>query len=402
MTAHKLETKQNLVNWSEAQDAYAALRETADVVRVEFPFGGEGWMTTTYDMVREMYNDPNYSIEIQSSGREYPRMRYVETDNSRNPSFMQYDGAKHQAKRAVLTKYLTIKRVNALRESTQQIIEETLDELEALGSPVDFTVHFAKRVPLRVLCALLGMPTITDQAFIDACYKIVDSRVENPAELMAAYGIIVPFFNELYEEKSKHPGDDLMSAMIQDKNDGLWSEDELRNLGTTLLLAAHDATGVMLNGQLEWLSHEPELYARLRAEPESFPRAFEELLRLVSVGTSAPRGRVALEDAELGGVAIAAGEAIAGNLLAANTDPAVFPDPMVFDMDRPVTKPHVAFGSGPHACPGMHLARMEITLALQEILRRYETFENVEPHDDWRSRRLCKSAPEVVVAWKRA
>ncbi len=402
MTPYKLQTKPNLVNWSEAQRSYAQLRETGDVVRIEFPFGGEGWMTTTYDMVRQMYTDPNYSIEIQSSGKEYPRMRYIESDNSKNPSFMQYDGAKHQAKRAVLTKYLTIKRVNALRESTQQVIEETLDELEALGSPADFTTNFAKLVPLRVLCALLGMPTITDQAFIDACYTIVDSRVENPQELMAAYGTIVPFFNALYEEKTRNPGDDLMSAMIQDKNDGLWSEDELRNLGTTLLLAAHDATGVMLNGQLEWLSHEPELYERLRAEPESFPRAFEELLRLVSVGTSAPRGRVALEDTVLGGVTVKAGEAVNGNLLAANTDPEVFPDPLAFDMDRVAPKPHVAFGVGPHACPGMHLARMEITLALKEILRRYMTFENVQPNEDWLSTRLCKSAPEVVIRWERA
>lgn len=190
--------------------------------------------------------------------------------------------------------------------------------------------------------------------------------------------------------------------MIQDKNDGLWSEDELRSLGTTLLLAAHDATGVMLNGQLEWLSHEPELYARLQREPESFARAFEELLRLVSVGTSAPRGRIALQDAELGGVTIKAGDAIAGNLLAANTDPAVYSNPLVFDMDRASTLPHVAFGVGPHACPGMHLARMEITLALQEILRRYKTFENVEQPENWLPTRLCKGAPEVIVKWERA
>ncbi|GAA1705908.1 cytochrome P450 [Microbacterium sediminicola] len=402
MAPYKLPVKQNLANWWDAQNDYAELRDEAEVVRIDFPFGGEGWMTTTYDLVKQMYTDPNYSIEVQSDGKEYPRMRYIERDNSKNPSFMQYDGAKHQAKRAVLTKYLTVKRVNALRETTQKAIEETLDDLEAMGNPVDFTHNFAKLLPLKVLCALLGMPTITDEAFLDACYTIVDSRVENPQELMAAFGTIVPFFNALYEEKTTNPGDDLMSAMIQDKNDGLWSEDELRNLGTTLLLAAHDATGVMLNGQIEWLSHDPELYARLRAEPELFPQAFEELLRLNSVGTSAPRGRVALEDAVLGGVTITAGEAVNGNLLAANTDPAVYPDPLTLNIDRERTQPHVVFGVGPHTCPGMHLARMEITLSLQEILRRYKTFENVVESQEWPKDRLCKSAPEVVVKWERA
>lgn len=402
MSTYKLHAKQNLVNWAETRRDYDQLRSEGEVVRVDFPFGGEGWMTTTYDLAREFYNDANFSIEAMLGRDEYPRIRMVEGTQAQNPSFMAYDGAKHQAKRAVLMKHLTVKRVNAMRERTQKFIEEGLDEFEAQGSPAEITTIFARLVPLHILCAMLGTPTITDPDFIEACYKIVDSRVTTMEEVAEAYGVTARFFNGLYEEKKANPGDDLMSAMITDTDAGLWSDDELRSLGTTLLAAAHDATGAMLNGMLEWLSYEPELYQRLRTDPAAFAPAFEELLRLVSVGIGVARGRLALEDTVVGGVQIAAGDAVGGNLLAAHLDPAAYPNPAEIDLERADPKPHMAFGFGPHACPGSQLARMEITLALKEVLRRYSRFENVEPREGWRERRLLKGTPSLVVRWERA
>lgn len=402
MSAYKLQAQQNLVNWAQTQRDYDVLREQGEIVRVDFPFGGEGWMTTTYDLARKFYNDPTFSIEKMMSMSDYPRIRQIEASNAGNPSFLQYDGAKHQAKRAVLMKHLTVKRVNAMRARTQEFIDAGLDDFEAQGSPADITTIFARLVPLHVLCAMLGTPTITDRDFIESCYLIVDSRAKTMEDVIEAYTIQSRFFSELYEEKVRNPGDDLMSAMIQDTADGLWTADELRSLGTTLLAAAHDATGAMLNGMLEWLSYEPELYQRLRQEPESFPRAFEELFRLVSVGIGVARGRVAAEDTDLGGVHIKEGEAVGGNLLAAHFDPAAFPNPTAFDMDRENPNPHLAFGYGPHACPGAQLARMEISLALKTVLQRYERFENVQPSEGWRERRLLKGAPEVVIRWERA
>lgn len=402
MSAYKLQAKQNLVNWSQTQRDYDELRQQGGVVRVEFPFGGEGWMTTTYDLAREFYNDANFSIEAMLGRDEYPRVRMVEGTQAKNPSFMAYDGAKHQAKRAVLMKHLTVKRVNAMRESTQKFIDEGLDVFEQQGSPAEVTRSFAKLVPLQVLCAMLGTPTITDPEFIEACYTIVDSRAVTMEEVMAAYTIQARHFSALYEDKKLNPGDDLMSAMINDTDAGLWTEDELRSLGTTLLAAAHDATGAMLNGMLEWLSYDPELYQRLRTDPAAFAPAFEELLRLVSVGIGVARGRLAVDDAVIDGVEIKAGDAVGGNLLAAHFDPEAYPNPGELDLDRVNPKPHMAFGFGPHACPGSQLARMEITLALKTILQRYKTFENIEPREGWRERRLLKGAPELIVRWERA
>lgn len=402
MSAYKLQAQQNLVNWSQTQKDYNELRQESGVVRVEFPFGGEGWMTTTYDLAREFYNDANFSIQAMLGRDDYPRIRMAEGAQAKNPSFMAYDGVLHQTKRAVLMKHLTVKRVHALRERTQKYVDDGLDAFEELGSPAEITRSFARLVPLQVLCAMLGTETITDPEFLDACYTIVDSRALTMEAVMAAFAVQTRHFNALYEEKKLNPGDDLMSAMIHDTDAGLWSEDELRSLGVTLLAAAHDATGAMLNGMLEWLSYEPELYQRLRNDPDAFAPAFEELLRLVSVGIGVARGRLAVEDAVVAGVEIKAGEAVGGNLLAAHFDPEAYPNPGELDIDRVNPKPHMAFGYGPHSCPGSQLARLEITLALKTILQRYRTFENVEPREGWRERRLLKGTPELVVRWERA
>ncbi|GAA1466566.1 cytochrome P450 [Microbacterium thalassium] len=398
---YPMPAKQNLVNAEGIKRDYAELREQASVVPVAFPFGeGDGWMTLTYDLARQMYNDPRFSIEAMLDLDEYPRMRQAE--KMATPSFMAYDGEKHQTKRKVLMKHLTVKRVQKLIPDTARLVEEALDDLERSGNPANVSDTFSRILPVRVLCSLLGAPPIEDREFLEASYFVVDSRAQTLEQVMEAYVLIATYFDKLYEEKKRNPGDDLMSAMIHDTEAGEWTEDELRTLGMTLLAAGHDATGSMLNGMLEWLSYEPELFTRLRNEPEALPRATEELLRCVSVGVGIARGRIATEDMELGGVHIKAGDAVGGNFQAAHHDPAAYPNPDVLDIDRVDPKPHMAFGYGPHACVGAQLARMEINLALKAVLGRYKTFTNVEPAEGWRERRLMKGTPQLIVNWERA
>ncbi|ROO87270.1 nocardicin N-oxygenase [Actinocorallia herbida] len=395
---HALPSAQNTQIAEQVKRAYAALRPDHDVVRVEFPFGGPGWMTLKYDLTREFYNDPRFSIEKMTELDDYPRIR--QTEKSATASFLQYDGAKHQSKRAVLMKHLTVKRVMKLRPQTERMVLAALEEFEAQGNPADVTDVIGRMLPMKVLCALLGSRDL-DREVMEASYFLVDSRAQTMEEVRQAYQTITGFFNELYEDKKRNPDDGLMSTLIHDTESGRWTEEELRGLGFTLLAAGHDATGSMLNGMLEWLSYEPDLYARLRSEPEAFPRALEELLRCTTVGIGVARGRIALEDIEIGGVQIKAGDAVGGNLVASHHDPDVYPNPDVLDIDRVDPAPHMAFGYGPHACVGAQLARMEITVALQAILRRYKTFTNVLPAEGWRERRGMKGPQELVVRWEK-
>ncbi|GED96242.1 cytochrome P450 [Gordonia crocea] len=397
-----LPASQNTVHAEELKATYAQMRESSptDVVRVDFPFGGEGWMSLGYERARAILGDPRFSIEKMSELDDYPRIREIE--KGAPPSFLQYDGRKHTTKRRILMKNLTAKRVHALKPLTQEIIDAAFDEFEAAGNPAEITHAVGRMVPLKVLSALMGAPVIEDPAFLDASYLLVDSRAMSPEEAMSSALVLFGFFNEMYEEKRANPGDDLLSALIHDTEAGEWTEEELRAVGFTLLAAGHDATATMLNGIMEWLSYEPELFERLRTDEEVFPRALEEMFRCITVGIGIPRGRIALEDVWLDDVLIKEGDAIGGNLLAAHGDPEVYPNPDELDIDRESPRPHLAFGFGQHACAGASLARMEITAVLKTLLARYRTFTNVTPRQDWRSRRLLKGPTELTVAWTRA
>jgi nocardicin N-oxygenase len=396
-----LPAAQNTVPAEELKEQYAQMRASSatDVVRVGFPFGGDGWMSLTYDRAREILADKRFSIEKMGELDDYPRIREIE--KGAPPSFLQYDGRKHAAKRRVLMKNLTAKRVAELKPLTQEIIDEALDDFEASGNPADIAHHVGRMVPLKVLAALMGAPVLEDPRVLDASYLLVDSRAMSPEEAMDSALVLFGFFNEIYEEKRANPGDDLLSALITDTEAGAWTEEELRAVGFTLLAAAHDATATMLNGIMEWLSYEPELYQRLRTDEEAFPRALEEMFRVITVGIGIPRGRIALEDVWLGDVLIKEGDAIGGNLLAAHGDPEAYPNPLELDIDRESPLPHMAFGFGQHACAGASLARMEIAAVLKSVLARYSTFENVEPYEGWRSRRLLKGPKELVIKWNR-
>ncbi|WP_123228147.1 cytochrome P450 [Nocardioides marmoriginsengisoli] len=400
-TPYKMQAAQNELVAEDIKADYAELRETgAEVVRIEFPFGGEGWMTLRYDLTREFYNDTRFGIEPMVSMDDYPRVRQIE--KAARPSFLQYDGETHQKKRAVVMKHLTMKKVLALEDRTREMVCEALDEFEAMGERGNIADVLGRLLPVRVLCALLGSPNIENKEVLEASYFLVDSRAMDMDEMIAANNLITDYFREMYEWKKVNPGDDLFTALINDTEAQLWDDEELASFGNVLLAAGHDATGTMLNGILEWLSHEPELYDRLRGEPESLPRALEEFFRLVTVGFGMARGRIAVDDIEdFGGVSIKKGEAVGGNIVSSHQDERVYPNPNEFDMDRENPASHMAFGYGSHACVGAQLARMEIRVALEELFKRYKKFDNVEPHEGWRARRRIKGPKDLWINWER-
>jgi nocardicin N-oxygenase len=169
-----------------------------------------------------------------------------------------------------------------------------------------------------------------------------------------------------------------------------------------LLMAGHDATGAMLGGIIEWLSHDKDLFDRLRNRPEDFPRAFEEFMRFIPAGLAGTRTRIAYDDVQIGDVLIKKGDSVLPIVHAANFDPAVFPDPMSFDLEREPSIPHVGFGHGAHACVGQQLARMQIDVAIKAILRRYSSLTNTNTDPDWASGRLLRGPKKLQVSYSKA
>jgi cytochrome P450 len=259
-----------------------------------------------------------------------------------------------------------------LEEHIIDIAERQLDELARLTPPVDLVKEFALPVPSLVICELLGVPYADRETFQanSAKFLVKDQPLD---EKMAAYGALATYLSELVTRKRATPEEDILSDLA--RHDDLTIE-ELTGIAFLLLLAGHETTANMLAlGTFALLQH-PEQMAELRANPDLFPDAVEELMRYLSVADIFYR--YATEDIELGGETIAKGSTVVVSLLAANHDPLRFDNPGTLDVHRKA-RGQLAFGHGIHQCLGQQLGRIEMRAGFAGLLRRFPTLELAIP-----------------------
>jgi len=204
--------------------------------------------------------------------------------------------------------------------------------------------------------------------------------------------------------KRARPAEDLMTALIaaRDQADRL-SEQELTVMGCTLLVAGHETTANQISLSLLVLLNHPAELGKLRADPGLIPGAVEELLRYTRLSGGLPLARVTMEEVELGGVTIPAGEVVLPLYSAANRDPSVFSDPDRLDVSRPPAG-HLAFGAGAHHCVGAQLARLELQEAFRGLLGRLPGLRLARPAAELRFKpgKTVRSLRELPVTWDRA
>jgi len=185
------------------------------------------------------------------------------------------------------------------------------------------------------------------------------------------------------------PTPDLLSALVAvraDDGDAL-SEDELVSLAVAILVAGYETTASQLSKFVYWLLIHPAELATLRERPELVPKAIEELMRLIGLSSGASMPYITTGAVELsGGETLAAGETVMASTAAANRDPAAFPDPRRYDIERDAL-PHLGFGHGTHFCLGAHLARMEMQVGLERLIRRFPDLALAVPAGEvpWKS-----------------
>jgi cytochrome P450 len=346
----------------------ARLRAQRPVSRMIYPDGHEGWLVTGYAQARAVLADPRFSSR-RDLNRHIPIPHPLAEDAEALPpmpgALTQLDPPEHTHYRKLLTGQFTVRRMKLLTPRIERIAGEHLDALEQAGPPADLVHDFALPIPSLVICELLGVPYEDHERFQrdSATMFNLDSPVD---ELMAALADLSEYLTELVARKRAEPDDDLISGLIA--GDTLTAE-ELLTMVMTLLVAGHETTANMLSlGTFALLRH-PDQLAALRADPSLIGNAVEELMRYLSIVHIGPI-RAALEDVELDGVLIRAGESVTINLPAANRDPARFADPDELDITRPATG-HVSFGHGVHQCLGQQLARIEMRVAFPALLRRF-------------------------------
>jgi len=293
-------------------------------------------------------------------------------------SMLENEPPTHTRLRRVVATAFARGHVERLRPRVAALAERLADAVADAGSdgsPLDLLPAYAEPLPVAVIAELLGVPEADrgrlrpwSNAIVKMYEYAVSAEQRQAAERASAE--FVGYLRDLVAHRRRAPGEDLVSSLVavSDDDGSRLSEDELVTTCALLLNAGHEASvNVVGNGVLALLRHPGEL-ARLRSDPTLVPAAVEEMIRY-----DAPLQlfeRTATEDAEIGGVTVAAGQKIAALLGSANRDPAAFADPDRFDVSR-ATGPHLGFGAGIHFCLGAPLARVELQVSLATLLRRF-------------------------------
>ncbi|MGP4100424.1 cytochrome P450 [Nonomuraea sp. KM90] len=375
-------------------DPPAGLRERGPLSRLSYPDGHEGWLVTSHALVREVLADPRFSIRPELRHLPVPTATPASDRPAPPGLFVAMDPPEHTRYRHLLTGQFTVRRMRLLTQQIQDITAEHLDAMERTGPPADLVTALAQPVPAQVICELLGVPYAARARFQDHVFELF--RLDaTPGEMAAAYAAVHGFMGELVRDKHADPTDDLLSGLTA----GDLTDEELVNIGFALLGAGLDTTANMLAlGTFALLSHPGQLEL-LRRDPSTADRAIEELLRYLSIIPFTVR--TALEDLELAGEQIKAGEAVTVSVPAANRDPAQFADPDTLDLLRS-TAGHVAFGHGIHQCLGQQLARVELRVALPALIARFPTLRLAIPATDvpLRTDTLIYGVHSLPVTWE--
>ncbi|MFF5212009.1 cytochrome P450 [Streptosporangium sp. NPDC000396] len=376
---------------------FGRLRKEEPVARVTFPTGDSAWLVTGYEDNRIVLSDPRFS-RAATTLPGAPRLQPIPPDPA---SMFSMDPPEHTRLRRLVAPAFNNRRMAALRPVIRHEVDLLVAGLAVAGPPADLVSQFARRLPITVICELLGAPA-GDRDRIAGWVDILLSLTQfKPPQVAQARQELKRYLAELVAAKRENPADDLYSELIAVRDSGdLLSEEELIVLGATVLTGGFLSTASEIALSFLCLFRHPDQLERLRQQPELLPSAVDELLRYNALTAGGGLIRVATEDVKLGGVTIAAGEAVLPAISSANRDPGVFSDPDRFDLTRE-DNPHLTFGQGIHYCLGARLARIELELALEGVLRGLPGLRPAVPLDELRAQggHLVRGLPELPVTW---
>ncbi|WP_020673418.1 cytochrome P450 [Amycolatopsis nigrescens] len=365
---------------------FARRQEEEPVGRVHLATGEDAWLVTRYADIRTLLADSRFR----------PWIPGMPTDGSGGLLFTM-SGPEHARLRRIAAKALTPRRVELLRPRVEELAEELAAKLIAQGPPVDVLAGYAIPLALSVLVELLGVPsTALDdlQTWIDGVLAVFTAPSYD--EMAEAAQKLGGYLAELVETKRHAPGNDLLTGLLQARDDSgdALNPEEVTQLAFAFLMAGYVPPANALALAVLRLAADPEL----PRDPASVPALVEELLRQ-DHGSAADQGRVAIEDADVGGVPIRAGEFVLAPLRAGNHDARRFPEPALVDLARGQGHPrHLTFGHGPHHCLGATLARLQLRTGVTALLAAAPRLRLAVPFDEleWRRMFVTLQGPVAV------
>ncbi|MEV7990872.1 cytochrome P450 [Streptomyces sp. NPDC086077] len=375
------------------------LRELMDegpVTRVRLPNGEDwAWLVTRHDDVRRVTNDPRFS-RAAVMDRQVTRLA---------PHFVPardavglLDPPDHTRLRRSVASAFTAGGVERVREKSRRMLDELVDGLLGGGPPADLTAAVLSPFPIAVICELMGVPAADRQSMHDWTQLILSAtHGANVSE--RARDEMGDYFADLIGLRENSTGEDVTSLLGAALGRGEITLGEAVGLAVLVQIGGEAVTGN--SGQMFYvLLTRPDLAERLRAEPGIRAQAVDELLRWIPHRNAVGLSRIAMEDVEIQGRLIRAGDAVYVSYLAANRDPDVFPDPGTIDFTRE-PNPHLAFGFGPHYCVGGMLAKLESELLVDALLDRVPGLRLAVPPEEvpFRKGALIRGPLALPVTW---
>jgi cytochrome P450 len=382
---------------------YERLRST-DPMHVT-PFGA--FVASRHAEVSLVLRDKRFGKDfVDRTVRRYgPQVMDEPVFRSMRHWMLQQDPPDHTRLRGLAVKAFTARRVEDMRPRIQAIVDETIDRIAPRGH-MDLIEDFAFRLPVTIICDMLGIPADHREVFYSSSRnggRLLDPVPLSPAEIAAANtGNVAAgmYFQRLFELRRRSPGDDLTTQLVQAEEDGSKLSNEELTANIILLFGAgHETTVNLIGNGLLALHRNPEQLALLKANPALITNAIEEFLRYDS--SVQMTGRVTLEDIDdLGGKKIPKGESVLCLLGSANRDPAVYPDrPDRLDITRPNVRP-LSFGGGIHFCLGAQLARIEAEVAIATLLRRLPELRLDDAQTpEWRPTFVLRGLKSLPASW---
>jgi cytochrome P450 len=366
------------------------------------PVGDPAWLVTGYDAVRTLLTDPRL-------GRCHP-----DPDRASRFSASMLFGPRagdpdiergeNQRMRRLLAPAFSPRRMASLRPRVQELLDGLHDAMASRTPPVDFHEAVSFPLPVLVICELLGVP-YEDRADFRA-WSEEAGNMEDATRSRAGLAALWTYMRRLVERKIGQPAEDVISDLLAaSAQDEEVTPDYVAQTAAGLMFAGHETTVTAIDKGVLLLLTNPAQREALQRDPAAATAAVEEILRFptpVPVPRTKEGGlvRYANAEIEIGGVAIQPGDLVLLSVESANLDERAFAEPAAFDVDR-VDNAHLAFGHGPHFCPGAQLARIELQVVFGTLLGRFPTLRLAVPVEEVRPRsgRLTGGIVELPVTW---
>ncbi|MFE3543416.1 cytochrome P450 [Nocardia sp. NPDC059177] len=376
--------------------AYARLRSEQPVVRALLPNGETGWLISRYADARAAFADPRLARPLLSA--------WPPTDNAPPPclpTFLEMTGAHHDRVRRAVLPLFGRRRLEFMRPRIRAMAHELIDAMTT-GSAADLVTAYVAPLPLRVLCAITGIPHEDRDIYLPHTLTLLGASGVPMTEVLAALYALQDYASALIARREREgAGEDYIGLLLTRSRctDSDLDRDDVVSFVVTMLMAGYQ-TNVAHTGNalLALLTHPGEL-DRLRAEPDRIGPAVEELLRYVPL-MNAINILVAKQDFTLHDQHIRAGDAVVPVPASANRDPSAFADPDRLDLTRS-PNPHLAFGHGPHQCTGGHLTRLQLATVIGVLLERLPGIDLAVPPESitWDESTPLRAPAQLPVRW---